>query len=212
MYIQLDEKDNNQWKFYFTRTSFRLQNQYYKDTFARYFPKNELPVKVQKEAMDERIKTYLQDIVLDHFFSSLSASIQQRLINVLILFLFSHRHNKGDDLVENTLQQITAENNYANFDLIRNVCYKYSKGNLRSFFRNPYTAFLFHQFASSEEANSDFIKTRMDDKETKQFNEIRYNKVREELHVLKNEAIAGLKESSEDMSKAHFQDAARVFY
>lgn len=26
MYIQLDEKDNNQWKFYFTRTSFRLQN------------------------------------------------------------------------------------------------------------------------------------------------------------------------------------------
>ena len=144
-----------------------MQNQFYKDAFARYFPKNELPVKVQKEAMDSRIRTYLQDIVLDDFFSSLSASIQQRLINVLILFLFSHRHNKGDDLVENTLEQIRSENNYANFDLIRNVCYKYSKGNLRSFFRNPYTAFLFHQFASSEEATSEFIKTRMDDKETK---------------------------------------------
>lgn len=94
--------------------------------------------------MDERIKAYLQDIVLDNFFSELSDSIQQRLVNVLILFLFSHRHNKGDDLVERTLQQIRSESNYANFDLIRNVCYKYSKGNLRSFFRNPYTAFLFH--------------------------------------------------------------------
>lgn len=52
----------------------------------------------------------------------------------------------------------------------------------------------------------------MDDKETKQFNEIRYNKVREELLVLKNEAIAGLKESSEDRSKSHFQEAATVFY
>ena len=38
----------------------------------------------------------------------------------------------------------------------------------------------------------------MDDKETKQFNEIRYNKVRDELEVLKNEAIQGLKESSLD--------------
>jgi hypothetical protein len=85
--------------------------------------------------------------VLDNFFSELSAPIQQRLANVLILFLFSHRHNKGDELVEKTLEQIKSENNYANFDLIRNVCYKYSKGNLRSFFRNPYTAFLFHQFA-----------------------------------------------------------------
>ena len=117
--------------------------------------------------MDERIKTYLQDIVLDHFFSSLSASIQQRLINVLILFLFSHRHNKGDELVEKTLKQIAAEHNYADFALVRNVCYKYSKGNLRNFFLNPYTAFLFHQFASAESTPSDFIRSRMDDKETK---------------------------------------------
>jgi hypothetical protein len=36
----------------------------------------------------------------------------------------------------------------------------------------------------------------MDDKETKQFNEIRYNKVREELETLRAEARAGLKEAS----------------
>lgn len=48
----------------------------------------------------------------------------------------------------------------------------------------------------------------MDDKETKEFNEIRYNKVREELVVLNAEAIAGLKEASEDVSKSHFQDVA----
>ena len=148
----------------------------------------------------------------EDFFKSLDSAIQQRLTNVLILFLFSHRHNKGDELVEKTLQQIRAEHNYADFDLIRNVCYKYSKGNLRNFFLNPYTAFLFHQFASSESTTSVFIKGRMDDKETKQFNEIRYNKVREELEVLKAEAIAGLKEAAEDAGKPHFQDVAQVFY
>ena len=167
MYIQLDEKDNNQWKFYFTRTSFRLQNQYYKEKFARHFPKNELPVKVEKETIDAHIHKFLQDTLEEQFFTSLSSAVQQRLINVLILFLFSHRHNKGDELVERTLQQIRAEHNYADFDLIRNVCYKYSKGNLRNFFLNPYTAFLFHQFASSEATTAVFIKSRMDDKETK---------------------------------------------
>ena len=167
MYIQLDEKDNNQWKFYFTRTSFRLQNQYYKEKFARYFPKNELPVKVEKETIDAGINSFLQDLLEEKLFKSLDSAVQQRLTNVLILFLFSHRHNKGDELVEKTLQQIRAEHDYADFALIRNVCYKYSKGNLRNFFLNPYTAFLFHQFASSEAATSDFIKGRMDDKETK---------------------------------------------
>lgn len=94
--------------------------------------------------MDARIKNYLSDIIADGFFNDLSPEIQQCLTNVLILFLFSHRHNKGDDLVEKTIKQIKAHHNYANFELIRNVCYKYSKGNLKSFFRNPYTAFLFH--------------------------------------------------------------------
>jgi hypothetical protein len=107
-----------------------------------------------------------------------------------------------------TLEQIRAENDYADFDLVRNVCYKYSKGNLKNFFLNPYTAFLFHQFASSAATTADFIKTRMDDKETKEFNEIRYNKVREELVVLNAEAITGLKEASEDVNKSHFQDVA----
>ena len=166
MYIQLDEKDNNQWKFYFTRTSFRLQNQYYKEKFARYFPKNELPVKVEKETIDSHISQFLEDM-LGPFFTTLSSAVQQRLTNVLILFLFSHRHNKGDELVEQTLNQIEKDHGYADFGLIRNVCYKYSKGNLKNFFVNPYTAFLFHQFASSEHTTAVFIKSRMDDKETK---------------------------------------------
>lgn len=36
--------------------------------------------------------------------------------------------------------------------------------------------------------------------------------MREELEVLKAEAIAGLKEAAEDTGKPHFQDVARVFY
>jgi hypothetical protein len=171
-----------------------------------------LPVKVEKAAIDARIHLFLQDLLEEEFFKSLGSAIQQRLTNVLILFLFSHRHNKGDELVEKTLKQIAAEHNYADFALVRNVCYKYSKGNLRNFFLNPYTAFLFHQFASAESTTSDFIRSRMDDKETKQFNETRYNKVQEELEVLRAEARAGLKEASEDTSKAHFCEAARVFY
>lgn len=51
----------------------------------------------------------------------------------------------------------------------------------------------------------------MDDKETKQFNEIRYNKVRDELEVLKNEAIQGLKESSLDQSRPYFMEPAHIF-
>lgn len=51
----------------------------------------------------------------------------------------------------------------------------------------------------------------MDDKETKQFNEIRYNKVKEELEVLRAEARAGLREASEKGAKSHFSEAARIF-
>lgn len=133
---------------------------------------------------------------------------------MVILFLFSHRHNKGDEIVERSLDQIRQEDNYASFDLIRNVCYKYSKGNLRSFFRNPYTAFLFHQFAKSPQASCDFIRKRMDDKETKQFNEIRYQKVCDEILVLKQEALQGLKQSAHDTKCAtsHFQESASIFY
>jgi len=62
-----------------------------------------LPVKVEKETIDEHIYKFLQDILHEQFFQSLGRAIQQRLTNVLILFLFSHRHNKGDELVDKTL-------------------------------------------------------------------------------------------------------------
>ena len=134
------------------------------------------------------------------------------MTNVLVLFLFSHRHNKGDEIVVETLDQIKSTHDYANFDLIRNVCYKYSKGNLRNFFLNPFTSLLFFLFASSEQTIEVFIKNRMENKE-KEFNEIRYSKVLDELKLLKKEAIAGLQEISEsnDPKNCHFKEAALVF-
>ena len=54
-----------------------------------------MPVKVEKAAIDARIHLFLKDLLEVEFFKSLGSAIQQRLTNVLILFLFSHRHNKG---------------------------------------------------------------------------------------------------------------------
>lgn len=145
-------------------------------------------------------------------FNSWTPMVRQRMTNVLVLFLFSHRHNKGDEIVVETLEQIQKTKDYANFDLIRNVCYKYSKGNLKNFFLNPFTSMLFYLFASSDETIKVFIKARMENRE-KEFNEIRYAKVLEELDLLKIEAIDGLKEiaQSNDPKISHFKEAALTF-
>jgi len=75
--MQLDEKDNNQWKFYFTRTSFRLQNQFYKEKFGKYFPKNEMPVKIEKQVLDSKIQEFLSDLMGTDVFNSWTSLIKQ---------------------------------------------------------------------------------------------------------------------------------------
>jgi hypothetical protein len=63
-----------------------------------------MPVKIEKQVLDSKIQQFLSDLMGADVFNSWTPLIKQRMTNVLVLFLFSHRHNKGDEIVVETLE------------------------------------------------------------------------------------------------------------
>lgn len=121
---------------------------------------------------------------------------------MLTLYLFSHRYNKCDDYLVGLKEDVSKNGDYINFDLIRAMMYKYSKKAQKKFMANPLLAFLLASFLSSEEA-LDFIKDKkMNRLDTKQFNQIKYDKIMEEIKDFKKQANEALQKSKDADAKS----------
>ena len=74
------------------------------------------------------------------------------MVNALTLYIFCHRHNKGDTFLRELKQRVAASGNYISFEAIRPVLYNYSKKAQRKLMANRLLAFLMYNFVSSAEA------------------------------------------------------------
>lgn len=130
MYENLQNGDNNQWKYVFSRTIHRLQKQFYQMLFKEsqdHFESNGGVNYVEKQTMDIEINKLLIKLIGEEAVKKLPKSLQQKLINVLTLYIYSHRYNKQDVFLEKLRAEVARNNNYIHFDDIRCQMYKYSK-------------------------------------------------------------------------------------
>ena len=68
------------------------------------------------------------------------------MINVLTLYIFSHRHNKSDEFTVELRAQVAKTGSYISFDDVRGVMYQYSKKKQRVFMKNILLSFLMYNF------------------------------------------------------------------
>lgn len=79
MYDDLDQADNNQWKFCFSRSVFRYQKQWYESLFEQTladFDKIGGVGKVQKEDMDVKVGELLENVVGGNTCNQLSSELK----------------------------------------------------------------------------------------------------------------------------------------
>ena len=153
--------------------------------------------KVDKETMDQQVRPILQHVIGDSAYSIVkkSAAIEQQLLNVLILYIFSHRFNKQDQYLQALKQEVSSQGNYVCFEDIRKMMYNYSKKQQRLFMKNPLLAFLMLCFLTSADALAFIQQTKMFSAcptRRNEFNETKFKKIQEEIEDLKSQAIKAL--------------------
>ena len=84
----------------------------------------------------------------------MAAEEQRQFIEYLKLLVFSHRHNKNDFYLKDTI---------ASFDLVRDPNYKYSKHAEAAFFALPVYSFLFACFSVSTKGQN-FAQDQLEEK------------------------------------------------
>lgn len=118
--------------------------------------------------------------------------VKSKFLEYLKLLVFSHRHNKNDAYLADTIES---------FDLVRDPMYKYSKQAEKQFLAQPVYAFLFACFSISTAgrtfANEQIIEANGDSS--------RIERMKQELDVMSNQAREALKD--EDTQLAHILDA-----
>ena len=96
-----------------------------------------------------------------------------RFLEYLKLLVFSHRHNKNDAYLQDTIES---------FDLVRDPMYKYSKQAEQRFLAQPVYAFLFTCFSISK-AGRDFSNQQIIEANG---DNARIERTRQELDVMAN--------------------------
>mmetsp|Transcript_1970 Transcript_1970/g.1426 ORF Transcript_1970/g.1426 Transcript_1970/m.1426 type:complete len:119 (+) Transcript_1970:883-1239(+) len=109
------DKYYKKFDFFYKRTCFRLMVEFYKLLFAPY----------HKKWVDQRKKGDMGNYMLSFatfYFSSLIEKLpkqyQEQFIAGLTVIVNSHRHNKEDQFIRNSM---------FSFDTVRDTMYKYSK-------------------------------------------------------------------------------------
>ena len=85
----------------------------------------------------------------------------------MMIFVFAHRHSKGDRFIVETQQALEARKNpdlHFDFTIVRNVMYMYSKKAQEHYFNYPVESFLMAHFAASSDGQ-DFIRSKPDHSE-----------------------------------------------
>ena len=75
----------------------------------------------------------------------------------MMIFVFAHRHSKGDRFIVETQEAMKSDSTHFDFSIVRNVMYLYSKKAQEHYLQFPIECFLLAKFAKSSEGKN-FIK------------------------------------------------------
>ena len=127
--------------FYFKRTSFRTMTLFFKNAYKPFFEQWKAKKRTNKEVEHSLIEFTRQ--TFSGLMETLTPKAQFEFIDLVKLLVFSHRHNKNDPYLKDSL---------IDFDVVRDPMYKYSKNSQDKFFNFPAYSFLFAYFTRLPEA------------------------------------------------------------
>ena len=82
----------------------------------------------------------------------------------MMIFVFAHRHSKGDKFIVETQEAMKGKKNsdlHFDFSIVRNVMYLYSKKAQEHYMAYPIETFLLAKFASMKDGKK-FIESKPD--------------------------------------------------
>lgn len=93
--------------------------------------------------MDISIDAFVIAMFGQRFLDEIDENLKEQIRYKMISMIYSHRHEKDDKFI----QEIKQEGHSLDFDIIRDVMYKYSKKAQDSFLSDPIESFFLIKFA-----------------------------------------------------------------
>ena len=111
---------------------------------------------MSKLEMENNLKMFINYMFGPELLSSkhLSVDQKQQIVQSMMIFVFAHRHSKGDKFIVETQEAMKAKKNselHFDFTIVRNVMYLYSKKAQERYLTYPIETFLLAKFAASKE-------------------------------------------------------------
>ena len=178
IYKKMADRDEfNRFQFYVKRTVYRYFSQYYIDRFAIFRKKlivnYRLCENMTKEYMDGVLRRFCTWYFDANILKLLNEQLMQRLVNQLIVLIFSNRLPGmqdswmpvplRDDFIQKTVEELKSYEQppqLSSFEIVWMVKHRYKNHLEEKLLRNPVNSFLFYHFASSSRA-AKFIKNRV---------------------------------------------------
>lgn len=112
-----------------------------------------------------------------------------------MIFVFAHRHSKGDRFIEETRDAMKdcTDDLHFDFTVVRNVMYLYSKKAQEHYMTYPVESFFLAAFEMSS-AGQSFIKTKPDSKE-------KTERILRETQMLRENAVSSLEKMGGAMAQ-----------
>lgn len=126
----------------------------------------------QTQALANILKSFTS-LYFGNLLSKLPPNVSEEFICNLLMLVHSHRHNKEESLFEE---------NQADFSIVRDPMYKYSKKAEDRFLSNAYLSFFFLFFAQSNFGNQ-FTYQKVGEKGPEY-----YGRIKNEIEILKQVA------------------------
>lgn len=123
-------------------------NEFYKHKFSNYAAELEYSLPNLNVVSKSQMQTLLLGFLEFQFgikLFELSEDLKKTFALRMMAFLFTHRHGKEDKF----LAESRADGDELDFDIVRDVMYKYSKKAQDKFFSHPIESFFLISFAGS---------------------------------------------------------------
>ena len=160
-----NEKYYKQFDFFFKRSCFRTFTEFYKESFNKWYAKHLLQMKKDnlteyrarikmglpnhsKQQIDSLLRLFIDQTFGSALLQNLNKNDQMKVINSMMMIVFSHRYSKGDRFIVEAEADASAE---IDFSIVRDTMYKYSKKAQDNFLEHPIESFLFASFSLSDE-------------------------------------------------------------
>ena len=84
-----------------------MQTEFCKEGLAQLYPNLKGLASIDKAEMDQKIENLINTYVDPNILLAAPENVKKQLIDSMTLVCFSHRHNKGDKFIKETLRDIS---------------------------------------------------------------------------------------------------------